>query len=74
MVSRIGGHDAVLNLIINGLPSILQIRGLKDMIFFGVLNLIINGLPSILDIYDQENKTIYVLNLIINGLPSIHFQ
>ena len=61
----------VLNLIINGLPSILSIRdeAVKEAV---VLNLIINGLPSIqgsqlqLHFYVQT-----VLNLIINGLPSI---
>ena len=37
----------VLNLIINGLPSIHLIKNDKDQIF-RVLNLIINGLPSIL--------------------------
>ena len=37
----------VLNLIINGLPSIHSIQRLKDK-FGAVLNLIINGLPSIL--------------------------
>ena len=36
----------VLNLIINGLPSIHSIQRLKDK-FGAVLNLIINGLPSI---------------------------
>ena len=40
------GYKLVLNLIINGLPSIF-----RDVIGFlirrGVLNLIINGLPSI---------------------------
>ena len=37
----------VLNLIINGLPSILYVLGLH-FISCIVLNLIINGLPSIL--------------------------
>ena len=36
----------VLNLIINGLPSILNIH-LYNQITTSVLNLIINGLPSI---------------------------
>ena len=39
----------VLNLVINGLPSIL--KGDKNIClynWFGVLNLVINGLPSIL--------------------------
>ena len=38
---------SVLNLIINGLPSILNDTILSDY-SKGVLNLIINGLPSIL--------------------------
>ena len=61
----------VLNLIINGIPSILG--EYKSMLHASeVLNLIINGIPSI------QNKTIFsmkvkvvVLNLIINGIPSI---
>ena len=36
----------VLNLIINGLPSIQQMRTSEEH-HVGVLNLIINGLPSI---------------------------
>ena len=40
-------HSCVLNLIINGLPSILQVGTVTDVIK-QVLNLIINGLPSIL--------------------------
>ena len=62
----------VLNLVINGLPSIpntcsgaREIRGL-------VLNLVINGLPSILSKAQANNKNVAdVLNLVINGLPSI---
>ena len=65
----------VLNLIINGLPSILQITKIIGTSKTWVLNLIINGLPSI----QNENLPFLpnivhnVLNLIINGLPSIHF-
>ena len=62
---------SVLNLIINGIPSIQKFKGghWHDKT---VLNLIINGIPSI-----QLNKIIderlsNVLNLIINGIPSIH--
>ena len=63
----------VLNLIINGLPSILTdilvIHLLQCLI---VLNLIINGLPSILlSSLLTISFTSDVLNLIINGLPSI---
>ena len=63
----------VLNLIINGIPSILKYshKLIENCIF--VLNLIINGIPSI-----QLNNRVWriggilVLNLIINGIPSIH--
>ena len=42
-------HGAVvLNLIINGIPSILKIKIDNYIISFEVLNLIINGIPSIL--------------------------
>ena len=64
----------VLNLIINGLPSIwksINLRKIEGL----VLNLIINGLPSILLSGVQsecKNETVLVLNLIINGLPSIY--
>ena len=37
----------VLNLIINGLPSILYSMVIKGSFIVEVLNLIINGLPSI---------------------------
>ena len=38
----------VLNLVINGLPSIQEYNGCVDVItIFSVLNLVINGLPSI---------------------------
>ena len=40
------GFENVLNLIINGLPSIYLSKNHKVFIF-AVLNLIINGLPSI---------------------------
>ena len=66
----------VLNLIINGLPSIpLNKAGLADTLNDLVLNLIINGLPSILSLNlkkeTPKNGYMVVLNLIINGLPSI---
>ena len=41
----------VLNLVINGLPSILEDLKNIDLSFESVLNLVINGLPSI-----QEGK------------------
>ena len=62
----------VLNLVINGLPSIL--KGVMWRVGLAlVLNLVINGLPSI----QKKNKDagvfdLGVLNLVINGLPSIH--
>ena len=61
----------VLNLIINGIPSILEqlVKLSKSLI---VLNLIINGIPSILEnnLGGRINGN-NVLNLIINGIPSI---
>ena len=63
----------VLNLIINGLPSILENIDKVQPAEMKVLNLIINGLPSIpWRIWCERPKHGYgVLNLIINGLPSI---
>ena len=62
----------VLNLIINGIPSILAKELIKFFDSVGVLNLIINGIPSIQKMAKLYifNTTI-VLNLIINGIPSI---
>ena len=40
-------HHTVLNLVINGLPSILNLQD-GQMLDPMVLNLVINGLPSIL--------------------------
>ena len=37
----------VLNLVINGLPSIHEVRFIKHIPINFVLNLVINGLPSI---------------------------
>ena len=39
--------ESVLNLVINGLPSIHELR-MSLNLYFKVLNLVINGLPSIL--------------------------
>ena len=62
----------VLNLIINGIPSIrYSVAG--SITPFSVLNLIINGIPSILkENMTYNSKIEQVLNLIINGIPSIH--
>ena len=62
----------MLNLIINGIPSIHQLPFFQVLQYL-VLNLIINGIPSILG-YDSKKEQEYkeiVLNLIINGIPSI---
>ena len=50
----------VLNLVINGLPSIqyLQIWDLTIELWY-VLNLVINGLPSILNACRKNNITLY---------------
>ena len=63
----------VLNLIINGLPSILSLWEDGLNLMYGVLNLIINGLPSILEDLNCNKYYSKVLNLIINGLPSIQY-
>ena len=46
----------VLNLIINGLPSILIMKQKEKNFNFGVLNLIINGLPSIQALQSAADK------------------
>ena len=65
----------VLNLIINGIPSIQEMVKDKSVSLNQVLNLIINGIPSILPSEEETKKIIEeVLNLIINGIPSIPYQ
>mgnify|MGYP001685788660 CR=1 FL=1 len=66
-------NETVLNLIINGLPSILMDQVKIIELCQEVLNLIINGLPSIPKCRWKSTSfnTFKVLNLIINGLPSI---
>ena len=46
---RRGVEASVLNLVINGLPSIHKVPNIRKRVFFIVLNLVINGLPSILN-------------------------
>ena len=67
---------AVLNLVINGLPSIRKEHVLTVSIFNpDVLNLVINGLPSRPQIARYIGETYgLVLNLVINGLPSILYK
>ena len=53
-------EDIVLNLIINGLPSILgalKADSMDDL----VLNLIINGLPSILPSSDRSSEQAHLI-------------
>ena len=63
----------VLNLVINGWPSIpsTAIDDMKD--FTDVLNLVINGWPSIQKRSNFKIGQFLVLNLVINGWPSILF-
>ena len=63
----------VLNLIIDGLPSIQLFEWEAFFVYWYVLNLIIDGLPSILqsNIARTLRNAKEVLNLIIDGLPSI---
>ena len=61
----------VLNLVINGWPSIPFIIHITAMIN-PVLNLVINGWPSIQKgLVISQQTIIKVLNLVINGWPSI---
>ena len=63
----------VLNLVINGLPSIRDEIQVENSLEYYVLNLVINGLPSIHK-NNEDFQTLaiaLVLNLVINGLPSI---
>ena len=65
-------NATVLNLVINGLPSIQKELKLLCWLKVTVLNLVINGLPSILNYgIEMVMKSTMVLNLVINGLPSI---
>ena len=47
-------EDRVLNLIINGIPSIRQVSSEIAKIYLAVLNLVINGIPSILPSVSRE--------------------
>ena len=75
--SRIGKNwdfssTTVLNLVINGIPSILTYAKYAACVVVIVLNLVINGIPSIHTQARKElEKDIRVLNLVINGIPSI---
>ena len=61
----------VLNLVINGIPSIPhEVWFILDH-YFNVLNLVINGIPSIRLFYRKGSNKYWVLNLVINGIPSI---
>ena len=65
---------AVLNLVINGWPSILFNLSSSLAKSSEVLNLVINGWPSIHKLgFSQENREAEVLNLVINGWPSIQY-
>ena len=65
-------HDGVLNLIINGIPSIPYKLSDISTEKAKILNLIINGIPSIhIKEFLIEESITLVLNLIINGIPSI---
>ena len=64
-------YTLVLNLVINGLPSILTLGLIVGLLVVNVLNLVINGLPSILHKCNISVFLSLVLNLVINGLPSI---
>ena len=65
------GYGLVLNLIINGIPSIPESYSQVAEEVEDVLNLIINGIPSIPPGSIVRTGAFAVLNLIINGIPSI---
>ena len=68
------GLVKVLNLVINGWPSIPEGYDYSDADrFYEVLNLVINGWPSIHHVMgvNQLDEIHNVLNLVINGWPSI---
>ena len=62
--------QSVLNLVINGIPSIPHKKGSKSGSPL-VLNLVINGIPSIQHTIYSMSTFNSVLNLVINGIPSI---
>ena len=64
-------YTQVLNLIINGIPSIPFNQSIIPSVPIEVLNLVINGIPSILGYDAYAVPEIIVLNLVINGIPSI---
>ena len=72
MDSIIGWSIVVLNLVINGWPSILEEAQPDGSVVKKVLNLVINGWPSILEEAQPDGSVVKkVLNLVINGWPSI---
>ena len=62
--------DAVLNLVISGIPSIPPFITLAAALP-EVLNLVISGIPSILGYKGIKKFKGKVLNLVISGIPSI---
>ena len=56
---KIRGVIGVLNLIINGIPSIRIMKALFNLVGCVVLNLIINGIPSILAERGKEAKAAF---------------
>ena len=60
----------VLNLVISGIPSILEFYQ-KEVLYYKVLNLVISGIPSIPPISYLYRQWSVVLNLVISGIPSI---
>ena len=61
---------SVLNLVINGIPSI-RFSQKYISCYLSVLNLVINGIPSIPETNFTKFSFTFVLNLVINGIPSI---
>ena len=61
---------AVLNLVISGIPSILE-NNVNKITNNCVLNLVISGIPSIQGGFYVYSYYWVVLNLVISGIPSI---
>ena len=61
----------VLNLVISGIPSILDSSIIVYTSKKRVLNLVISGIPSIHNKDFWRNLYDAVLNLVISGIPSI---
>ena len=72
-IERLSAIEFVLNLVISGIPSILN-KTRRQIWLRIVLNLVISGIPSIQYLRFESVTLCQVLNLVISGIPSIHGQ